>query len=96
MNARRRLLDDLAKIVTATAGVLQGAGREAELLARQRLERLVERLDLVGREEFDAVKAMAAEARAENARLAERLDRLERPEARGRPERPARSRRKAP
>jgi len=59
-------------------------------LLRQRLERLADRMDLVTREEFDAVKAMAAEARAQNAKLAERLARLE-----GRAPKPAgRNRRK--
>lgn len=77
MVLRRRMLDDLAKLSTAAAGVLQGASREAETLLRQRLERLLDRMDLVTREEFEAVKAMAAKAREENEALAERLARLE-------------------
>lgn len=77
MAARRRMLDDIAKLSTAAAGVLQGASREAEGLLRQRLERLLDRMDLVTREEFDAVKAMAAKAREENEALAARLERLE-------------------
>lgn len=84
MAPRRRMLDDIAKLSTAAAGVLQGASREAEGLVRQRLERLLDRMDLVTREEFDAVKAMAAKAREENEALAARLDRLE---AAGRPPR---------
>ena len=96
MDARRRLLDDLAKVVTAAAGVLQGAGREAELLMRQRLERLFDRFELVTREEFDAVKAMAAEAGAENARLAARLARLEGPMPAKRPARTAKGGGKSP
>jgi len=71
------MLDDIAKLSTAAAGVIQGAGREAEVLLRQRLERLLDGMDLVTREEFEAVKAMAAKAREENEALAERVARLE-------------------
>ena len=77
MALRRRMLDDIAKLSTAAAGVIQGAGREAEVLLRQRLERLLDGMDLVTREEFEAVKAMAAKAREENEALAERVARLE-------------------
>jgi len=77
MSARRRLLDDLSRVATGAAGVLQGAGREAEMLFRQRLERLLDGMDLPTREEFEAVKAMAAEARADNERLAARVAALE-------------------
>lgn len=77
MNARRRLLDDIAAVATAAAGVFQGAGREAETLIRQRLEAMFDRMELVTRDEFDAVKAMAAEARQDNERLAARLVELE-------------------
>ena len=44
MSARRRVLDDIARVATGAAGVLQGAGREAEMLMRQRLERAGVRL----------------------------------------------------
>ena len=77
MSARRRVLDDIARVATGAAGVLQGTGREAEMLMRQRLERVVDQMDLVTRDEFEAVKAMAAAAREENERLAARLDALE-------------------
>ncbi|MDP6563207.1 MAG: accessory factor UbiK family protein [Alphaproteobacteria bacterium] len=77
MQPNRRLLDDIARLATGTAGLVQGAGREAETLLRHRLERLLDRMDLVPREEFDAVKAMAAQARLENEALAERLAALE-------------------
>ena len=77
MALRRRMMDDIAKLSTAAAGLVQGAGREAETLFRQRLERLLDRMDLVTREEFEAVKAMAAKAREENEALAARLARLE-------------------
>ena len=77
MNARRRLLDDISKIATSAVGVAQGAGREAEELVRQRLERLLDRMELVSRDEFEAVKAMAQAAREENERLAARIAELE-------------------
>lgn len=77
MDARRRLLDDLAKLATSAVGVVQGAGREAEELMRQRLDRVIDRMELVSREEFEAVKAVAQAARAENEGLAARIAELE-------------------
>ena len=77
MDGSNRVLDDLAKLATSAVGILQGAGREAEELMRQRFERLLDRMDLVKREEFDAVKAMAVAAREENERLAKRLEELD-------------------
>ena len=77
MNARRRLLDDIAGVATAAAGVFQGGAREAETLIRHRMEALLDRMELVTREEFDAVKAMAANARLENQRLGARVCELE-------------------
>ena len=77
MVPNRRRLDDIAKIATSAVGILQGAGREAEGLMRIRVERLLDRMDLVTRDEFDAVKAMAAAAREENAALKERIAALE-------------------
>ena len=77
MSANRRLLDDVSKLATSAAGLVQGAGREAEMLLRQRLERILDRMDLVTREEFDVVKEMAMQARMENELLAKRLTVLE-------------------
>jgi BMFP domain-containing protein YqiC len=77
MSANRRILDDISRLATSAAGLFQGAGREAENLFRQRLERLLDGMDLVPRDEFDAVKAMAAKARRENAALGKRLAALE-------------------
>ena len=70
-------LDGLAKAFTDAAGMAQGVRTEIDTFVKQRLERLVAEMDFVPREEFDAVKAMAAAARAENERLAARLDALE-------------------
>jgi BMFP domain-containing protein YqiC len=75
--AAPRILDDLAKTATGAAGVLQSAKQEIEALARARLERLLDKMELVTRDEFEAVKAMAAKAREENAALAARIAALE-------------------
>jgi BMFP domain-containing protein YqiC len=74
---RGRILDDLARLVTDAAGVAQGMRREAETLARAQLDRLVATMDLVSREEFEAVRDMAALARDENELLRKRIEALE-------------------
>jgi BMFP domain-containing protein YqiC len=71
------ILDGLAKFFTDAAGAAQGMRTELDTFMRQRLERLVADMNLVPREEFEAVKEMAAKARAENERLAARLAELE-------------------
>ena len=77
MQTRNRLLDDLARVAGGAAGVAAGLKDEVESRLRRRLERLLDGLELVERDEFEAVKAMAAEARAENQRLAARIAELE-------------------
>lgn len=72
-----RLLDDMARMASGAAGTLFGVRDEAEIRFRRSLERVLERLDLVTREEFEAVKDMAAAARAEQERLAETVAALE-------------------
>jgi BMFP domain-containing protein YqiC len=75
--SNNRFLDELAKLMTDAAGAAQGMRREVESLMRAQGERLLRDLDLVQREEFEAVKEMAAKARAENERLAARIAELE-------------------
>lgn len=75
--ASSRLLDDLARLMTDAAGVAQGARREVETVMRSQAERLVSNLDLVSREEFEAVREMASRARVENEELRARIDALE-------------------
>ena len=70
-------LDGVAKAFTDAAGMAQSVRAEIDTFVRQRLERLVADMDFVPREEFEAVKAMAAKARAENEALAARLSQLE-------------------
>jgi BMFP domain-containing protein YqiC len=72
-----RVLDDLARLMTDAVGAAQGARREVETLMRGQAERILRGMDLVQREEFEAVKAMAEKARAENERLEARLAALE-------------------
>ena len=72
-----RLLDEFAKLMTDAAGVAQGARREVETLMRAQGEKMLAGMDVVQREEFEAVKAMAVKAREENDRLAARLTALE-------------------
>ena len=72
-----RLLDDIARLVTDAAGAAQGARREMEGFFRSQAERILRDLDVVQREEFEAVKAMAQKAREENERLSQRLAEIE-------------------
>jgi BMFP domain-containing protein YqiC len=74
---RGRILDDLARLVTDVAGVAGGVRREAETLVRAQLDRFINSMDLVSREEFEAVRDMAALAREENEVLQRRIAALE-------------------
>jgi BMFP domain-containing protein YqiC len=74
---RSRLFDDFSRLMTDAAGLAGGARREVETLARSQIERLMAGMDFVSREEFDAVREMAALARAENEKLEARLAALE-------------------
>jgi BMFP domain-containing protein YqiC len=77
MQTDNRVMDSLARLLTDAAGAAKSMRGEIETMVRQRLDRLASDLDLVPREEFEAVKAMAARARAENERLAKRVAALE-------------------
>lgn len=72
-----RILDELAKLMTDAAGAAQGVKREVEGAFRAQGERWLNSMDLVQREEFDAVMAMAQKAREENEALAARIAALE-------------------
>lgn len=74
---RSRIFDDLSKLMTDAAGLAEGARREVDTVLRSQLERLLAGMDMVTREEFEAVRDMAALARAENDRLRERVAALE-------------------
>ncbi len=72
-----RILDDLAKLMTDAAGAAQGVRREMQGVMKSQVEKMLGDVDVVRREEFEAVKAMAEKARAENERLAARLAEME-------------------
>lgn len=74
---RSRFFDDLSKLMTDAAGLAEGARREVDAAVRGQLERLLAGMDVVTREEFEAVRDMAARARTENDRLRERVAALE-------------------
>lgn len=77
MQINSRLLDDVARVANGALGVAASVRGEVEALLRQRFERILTDMDLVSREEFEAVQAMAAKARAEQEALAEKVVRLE-------------------
>jgi BMFP domain-containing protein YqiC len=72
-----RILDEFAKLMTDAAGAAQGFRREIETVVRGQAERLLRDMDIVQREEFEAVKAMAEKARNENEALSARVAALE-------------------
>ena len=72
-----RFFDDLSKLMTDAAGLADGARREAQTFARTQMERMMAGMDIVTREEFEAVKEMAARARDDNEKLAHRVAALE-------------------
>lgn len=76
MQTDNPLLDGLAKFFTDAAGAAQSVRTELDTFVKHRLEKLVADMDFVPREEFEAVKAMAAKARSENERLEKQLAEL--------------------
>ena len=77
MQSQNTMIADFVKLANSAAGTFAGMTREARESARERLKEAMGGMDFVGREEFDAVKDMAAKAREENEKLAERLPALE-------------------
>jgi BMFP domain-containing protein YqiC len=77
MQTNNKLLDDLARVASGALGVASGMRDELEGVLRQRFARVVGDLNVVDREEFEAVKAMAAKARGEQEALAARVAALE-------------------
>jgi BMFP domain-containing protein YqiC len=71
------MVDDFVKMVNGFAGTVAGMGREAESSAREKFREWIGGMDFVGRDEFEAVKAMAAAARDENEALKARIAALE-------------------
>jgi BMFP domain-containing protein YqiC len=77
MQSQNRIFDDLAKMMNGVAGTMAGMGREAESSMRDKMREWVGGLYFVGRDEFEAVKALAAAARDENDALKKRIEALE-------------------
>lgn len=77
MQTENRLFDDLARVASGAINTLGGLREEIELRVKERIERFAGEMDLVSREEFDAVKAMAAKARADQEALLARIATLE-------------------
>jgi BMFP domain-containing protein YqiC len=72
-----KLFDELGKLITDAAGAAQGVRKEIEGVVRAQAENILRELDVVQREEFEAVKAMSQKAREENEQLRQRLALLE-------------------
>jgi BMFP domain-containing protein YqiC len=74
---RGQFFDDVSKIFTDAAGLADSARREVETLARAQLERVLASMNVVSREEFEAVREMAVRARDQNDKLEARIKELE-------------------
>jgi len=77
VQSENRIFDDLAKMMNGVVGTMAGMGREAEGSMREKMREWVGGMDFVARDEFEAVKAMAAAARDENEALKARITALE-------------------
>mgnify|MGYP000231572263 CR=1 FL=1 len=72
-----RFFDELAKLMTNAAGAAQGVRKELDVLVQTQVERVLNNLNVVKREDFDVVKDMAEKARSENMKLEARIAELE-------------------
>jgi BMFP domain-containing protein YqiC len=77
MQSQNRFFEDLARVAAGALGTLSGVKTEVETRLREQLEKVLAGMDLVSRDEFEAVKAMAANARSEQEDLAKRMAELE-------------------
>jgi len=77
MQSQNRLFDDFVKMMNGAAGTFAGMSREAEGAMRDRVRDWIGGLDMVGRDEFEAVKAIAVAAREEAQALRSRIEALE-------------------
>ena len=77
MQSQSRFFDDLARVAAGAVGTLSGVRSEVESRLREQFERVLGGMDLVARDEFEAVKAMAAKARTEQEDLQRRVSELE-------------------
>jgi BMFP domain-containing protein YqiC len=77
MQTDNRLLDDLSRVATGAFSALTGVREDIEARMREQFEKVLARMDVVTREEFDAVQTMASRARAEQEALAQKVAQLE-------------------
>lgn len=77
MTDTNRIMDDMARFVTDAMSVAQGVQREAQTIAKTQIERIIRELNLVNREDFDALKDMVVNAREQNQKLSARIAVLE-------------------
>ena len=77
MQTDSHILDDVARVATGAMGAASGLKGELDAMVKRRLEGILAQMELVPRDEFDAVKEMAARARSESEALAERVAQLE-------------------
>lgn len=77
MQTENRFFDDLARLMSGAAGTFQGFRQEFDQLVRQQMERMIGQMNLVSRDEFEAVKAVAANAKLEVEQLNSRISTLE-------------------
>lgn len=77
MQSDNRLIEDLARVAAGAMGVAQGMRDEMEARLKEQFERVLSRMDLVTREEFEVVRALAETARAEQEDLTRRIEALE-------------------
>lgn len=96
MQSQKRIFDDIAKVAGGALGALGSLKQEIEGLVRQRVDRFMADYDLVSREEFEAVKAMASEARIEQEKCAARIAELEAKLSPPRAKKPAAAKTKTP
>jgi BMFP domain-containing protein YqiC len=96
MQNDNRIFEDLARVASGALSALTGMREEVEARLRDQFQHILDRMNLVRREEFEAVQAMAAKARAEQEALAERLAALEARLGAEPRQKPARARSTAP
>ncbi|SCA57038.1 conserved hypothetical protein [Candidatus Terasakiella magnetica] len=77
MQSKNRIFDDVAKVASGAVSTLTGVREEVDGMICQQIERVIAQMDMVSRDEFDAVKAMAAKARTEQDALIARIEELE-------------------
>jgi BMFP domain-containing protein YqiC len=77
LQSQNRFFDDVARVASGAVGAITGVRDEIEARLRDQLERVLAGMDLVSREEFEAVKAMAAKARDEQEVLRRQIEALE-------------------